>query len=486
MTSSRQDRLRASSLTVLEASHMLVGPLAQVVLDRLDGLLDDEMLFLEARVRSWSDYWMPERLTPVNIDPSLFTHREPTVAQAAVALASMSSNGFTRQAAVERLDLSTSLGRRLCLIRTGDWVPQVAEAAVQRLSNAGADELVAVLPLIEQLAHRSRSTALRSLVEAALTTQEGRAALTTAALGETGASSRLAWYRLMRHHPEVIAEHVGAAVSHPDVRVRQRALEEVRAVTGPAREQALRLLADDPIGRIRADAQDLRFHDQTPTAATVEPLLFDRSRLVRMVGQTWWRRLGNDPCATYLAAIAEGPTRLAVFGLGEIGGPSDLPVLESLLASTAGEIRNAALVGIARLDPSVAEKHAYTLLEDESTRVTRSAITILAALQDGSNAITDFLLGRLVQEPRPRVRSYLLTALSTSSWHRLTASAFLRDDVDPGVRDRADEALKRWPNEIANLGSRPSPATWRELEQQLPGLETDLRRVIEFVLRTSP
>lgn len=455
---------------------------ARVVLARMEVLRDDELLFLEARIRSWS-VWSHD-FHPSKISPALFDHRRPMVVKASTAFGSMSPNGYTRQAAVERLDVENQLGIRLCLIRSCDWVPQVAEAAMYRVRGANVGSLVATLPLIEPLVARTRTVELGRHLDAAFSTGSGRQALVSAAMQSADVVSRYAWHRLIRHHPDATSEHVVEAARHPDIRVRQQALELVPQLDGTERDQVMALLSRDPVGRIRVEAIALGLQARQLDVHVIEPLLFDRSRLVRLFGQSQWRKLGRDPRAAYLEAVARDPKRASVAGLGETGSLEDLPTLVGLLASDSEVVRNMALDGLAHIDSSVAREHAYGHLDDSSVRVTRTAIQILGVGSFRNDAMADRLLSRVKQECRPPVRRYLLTALSGSTWHRIGAAVMMRSDVDLACRAHANAAIQLRPSEIATLRRKPSALAREIIEAALPALDPDLRRLIEFVWRT--
>ncbi|MEW6582776.1 MAG: hypothetical protein AB1416_08450 [Actinomycetota bacterium] len=456
---------------------------ARDLLEALGALQDDELVFLEARIRSWG-YWF-HGWRPIEQRRQLLTHRNPTVASAGLALAAMGPDGYLREQAVAHADPTVPLWLKLCLIRASDWVPQVAQAAVLRLQDVDAVALVCALPLASRVAGRGRGTALREHLDEALGSESGKAALVDAAVRGAGEQSRLAWFELLRRHAEAAAEHFDAGLRHPDVRVREHALNHVDRLAESARRDVLSRLARDPVGRIRADALSKLFELEAPTSAGLEPHLEDRSALVRGLAQRWLRRAGGDPAERYRSLATRGPTRWNVAGLAETGTADDTPILESLLANPSDAIRTAALTGLARLDRERSLEVAWAALDDASSRVSRTAIAILMAVPDPMGATADLLLDRVAREGRAPVRRQLLHAVSRSPWHRLAVAAGLRNDDDADIRGAAREILRLWPSEIAHLSTKPRGIAERELARHLPNLDPELRRVVEFVIRTS-
>lgn len=491
MGTTTQERLRDASQRVLEAARRFTtaprrktAGSASDLFQSLRGLRDDELVFLESRIRSWADYWFPG-WKPIDRRRQLLDHRNPTVVSAALALATMGPDGFLRQEAIERIDLTEPLWSRLCVIRTTDWVPQVAQAAAERLQAVEAPALVRMLPLVALVDSRSRGGLLRATLDATLRSESGRAALIDTAVHGSGTASRLAWFELFRRHPDAAADRVEAGLRHPDIRVRQHALAHVDRLDEAARRDALLVLVRDPIGRLRAEALSRLFDASTPTVDSVLPHLEDRSWVVRAVAQHWLRRLGGDPAESYRIAVTERPTKWNVMGLTETGGANDVLLLEPLLTNQSETVRNAALFGMARLDRARAVDAARDVLNDQSARVCRTAISVLLTDRSSRTLNADLLLGRIAGEDRAEVRRALFHAVYWFPWHRLAAAAELSDDPDESTRLAAREALRRWPSEVAHVGTRPQGVAEREVARHLPDLEPELRRAVEFVLRTS-
>jgi HEAT repeat protein len=377
-----------------------------------------------------------------------------------LAEAACDRDGYLRQAAVERLAVSTDPEAvPLLLLRCVDWVRPVRELA-RSIVMAKLDDTVlrAVLPLIGVLRRRQFDAWMTSLLREALPRllddalaledRETRRWVHTEAIG------LLSRERLLdiavRDHDFVVRVLCGDALLD-----RGECVEELLAAGAPkVRMRALTLLG--------------------PEAAVAH--LADRSSAVRSMAQALILKAGGDPAAHYRAMpVSFG----ALAGLGETGTAADAPVLERHLADERPQIRGVAVRGLRRIAPE--SPAVRPLLTDPSPAVTRQVVTFLRG-----KFVDLATLQALLSPAHPihtrRAAAALLRDRDT--WRRLhTDLTLLRD---PDLAADAHEDIRAWLEHSADTYTTPSPALAAEIDAACTTLTPALARQIRFALPKLP
>ncbi|MFF1615282.1 HEAT repeat domain-containing protein [Amycolatopsis sp. NPDC058278] len=365
-------------------------------------------------------------------------------------------NGYSREAAVERLAVSTDPeALPLLLLRCVDWVRPVRELARSIvLSKLDDSTLRAMLPLIGILRRRQVDDWMTSLLREALPNllddalaledRETRRWVHAEAIG------LLSRERLLdiavRDHDFVVRAMCGTVLLD-----RGECVEELLAAGAPkVRVRALTLLG--------------------PEAAVAH--LADRSSAVRSMAQALVLKTGDDPAAHYRAMpVSFG----ALAGLGETGTAADAPLLERHLADERPRIRGVAVRGLRRIAPE--SPAVRPLLADPSPAVTRQAVTFLRG-----KFVDPASLQALLSSAHPihtrRAAAALLRDRDT--WRRLhTDLTLLRD---PDLAADAHEDIRAWLEHSTATYTTPSPALAAEIDAACTTLTPDLARQIRFAL----
>ncbi|ADJ42717.1 hypothetical protein AMES_0895 [Amycolatopsis mediterranei S699] len=367
-------------------------------------------------------------------------------------------NGYLREAAVERLAVSTDPeALPLLLLRCVDWVRPVRELARSIvLSKLDDSTLRAMLPLIGILRRRQVDDWMTSLLREALPSvlddalaledRETRRWVHAEAIG------LLSRERLLdiavRDHDFVVRAMCGTVLLD-----RGECVGELLAAGAPkVRMRALTMLGPD-----------------APVAH-----LADRSSAVRSMAQALVLKAGGDPAAHYRALPASFG---ALAGLGETGTADDAPVLERHLADDRPRIRRAAVRGLRRIAPESPAVRA--LLTDPSPAVTRQVVEFLR----GKPALVDVpTLQDLLAPAHPvhtrRAAAALLRDRDT--WRRLHADLTLLPD--PDLAADAHQDLHAWLAHSADTYTTPSPALAAEIDAACTTLDPALARQIRFAL----
>ncbi|MEU4520929.1 hypothetical protein AB0F52_19770 [Amycolatopsis sp. NPDC024027] len=373
-----------------------------------------------------------------------------------LAEAACDRDGYLRQAAVERLAVSTDPEAvPLLLLRCVDWVRPVRELARSIVMSKLDDTVLrAALPLIGVLRRRQFDAWMTSLLREALPRLlDDALALEdreTRRWVHTEAKGLLSRERLLdiavRDHDFVVRVLCGDALLD-----RGECVEELLAAGAPkVRMRALTLLG--------------------PEAAVAH--LADRSSAVRSMAQALVLKAGGDPAAHYRAMpVSFG----ALAGLGETGTAPDAPVLERHLADERPRIRGVAVRGLRRIAPE--SPAVRPLLTDPSPAVTRQVVTFLRG-----KFVDLATLQALLSPAHPihtrRAAAALLRDRDT--WRRLhTDLTLLRD---PDLAADAHEDIRAWLAHSADTYTTPSPALAAEIDAACTTLTPALARQIRFAL----
>lgn len=162
-----------------------------------------------------------------------------------------------------------------------------------------------------------------------------------------------------------------------DVSLRLAALKDIRRhLTGELLRECLQPLKRDPFMPLRREAMLIEAEQFPESAAELwTSALFDRNASLRALAQIRIRNMpGRSPAIEYrkaLAAVPESP--FALFGLGECGEKSDVPLIRSGLTSPLTSVRRASVFGIGRLGGEEEVPTLMKMLRDPSPGVVREA-----------------------------------------------------------------------------------------------------------------
>lgn len=313
-----------------------------------------DTLALAAKLRT--GYWHPRDST-ASID---------SVEMA--GLLSMHRNGYVRAAAVaELLRRRDPFALRFLVMRLDDIVETTREQARagiwDRLSREYVDELVALLPVLDAIARRSRATSSEILRDARkFLGIHGIAALRRAADAPDRDVRRAAIALLIER---VDAAFLVAHLDDPDPRIR-RMIAVAGTVRGP-RDELLPHLAASRDPELRRWA--VKMWGRESQLEPIYRMLTDERARVREAAR---KKLEGRQRRACLDALAEG-TRIvgALGGLAEVGVRDDAARVIEHTLSTDARVRAEAYRTLRALDPEAPQlAEAAT---DPSARVRRSA-----------------------------------------------------------------------------------------------------------------
>lgn len=390
---------------------------------------------------------------------------EPAVAVELLGIATMSADGFTRQAALELLaQLGHARAVPYVLLRLGDWVEPVRESAattLQALLDSASREVVEALldhhRLIERLPHVERAD-LRGVHEAILAflrspVAHARVTLVLssadplrrrfcfAVLGDAVLSDEwLARMALSDHDPAVRRWLARCVAARPEVvskKIIERLLGDRSASVATTMIRSLpRTLLLEHVELLRRCA----LADARPTRLAARFALRDVDPF--------------DAAAAARAKLDGAPAGCVRSGwvatLGETGAAGDVPRVAMLLSSNRARVREAALSALGRLSPAEAISNAAAMLRDASGRVRRAAVSILVrSPRDAWHSSVAEVLSQGAAKSRAAAIAVLATL---PAWE---AMPYLLDgvlDEDELVRLGAWQNIDAWQRRYGTMG----------------------------------
>jgi len=327
--------------------------------------------------RSWVAHAANQRLWNLErADLAAFESYAPEVAVEWLGLATLSANGFVREAALRALGrLAHPRSVAYVLLRLVDWVVQVrsaAAAALDALLERGvAAELIAHHGLVERLERVERVdfSAVAARLRAHLREPRSRAAL-EAGLASERAATRLYCWRAIEAELDGDRALLERALGDCDPLVRDWVAARVLITSAADDAQLIRALLRDRASRVRAcvlralprERADVWRDDLCELALSDAANVRELARFVL--------RHANPPdfaalCRARLDSASGGALRPGwIATLGELGAASDFERVANWIEHPSARIRAAALAAAVRLDRTRAEPAVVRALQD--------------------------------------------------------------------------------------------------------------------------
>lgn len=406
---------------------------------------------------------------------------EPAVAVELLGVATMSADGYTREAAVELLaQLGHPRAVPYVLLRLADWVMPVRETAVTALrvllDGASLDVVEALLDhhrLIERLpcVERADLHSVHEEILAFLRSAPVRGMMMLS-LSCVSPPRRRFCFAVLGDVVLGDAQMTRRALLDSDPAVRRWLARRVAARPEAAFKEVIECLLGDPSASVAAAMVRSLPHTQLldHVKALRECALAD-ARPTRQAARFALRDIdGFDAAATARARLDGSPAERVhpgwVATLGEVGVAGDAPRVAMLLASDRARVREAALSALGRLSPGEAIPSAVAMLRDTSGRVRRAAVSILV------RSPRDQWHGSVAEvqsHGAARSRAAAIAVLATlPGWEPMP---YLIDgvlDEDAFVRLRAWQNIDAWQRQYGTMGwVTPSPECREAIARRL-------------------
>lgn len=440
---------------------------------------------LDALARGWTRWddsgW--RSLKPSDIQKLVQTTTDPL---AVAATTSMHSNGYVREAAVRVLaTITTGEELRWLLLRCADWVPEVRAAAIDAVrARCGSvedqshytGELLRAVALIDSERFRGQDlTALHSDLEAALASPTSREAVRAAAHDPVRPTRRAAVRVLVSVEPTI------------DLLRGQLALGDVVASTSVAAallmkptvaDQAARFLLRSRMARLRELGLWHVLTQGDADESLVDTCLLDAAPGVRGMAQMHAAGRGRDLAGWYRGRLSQD-TLGALLGLGDTGGPQDVPIAEAHTRSDHTRTRAAAVRVIARFGSPADSPRLLERIALDTGRVAREALAGIRR-HGVSDEMARTAWGRatdLALPPSGRRRIFVRVLTLASRWVAAELALRALIHADEGVSELGAGLLAHTAITWNHSWTGPEPGQRQVLVQLLDEAQGPMRLV---------
>ena len=304
---------------------------------------------------------------------------------AVLAVSSLDSSGFAREAAVRLLGESPSLeALPFVVLRTSDWVSSVrsqAQRALQHhLESCSDQDLLPALEValqIEANPYGPRTWGARSVRERL----SGSAGELLIQAVEQGGPMSANWAidQLSKRQSPALAGTIRIALGSNVVQVRVAAARAIAGVQTPERGALIEQILSDRLGFVRRTALEAVL-EEIPVEI-LERALRDPARSIRNLVIFELRR--RDPAysasAFYRGLVTSTRAEdrvLGLSGLADVGRSEDAVEAVCLVDDKSPKVRVAALRCLGKLSPAEGAEAGLIALRDESTKVVATAAAI--------------------------------------------------------------------------------------------------------------
>ena len=377
---------------------------------------------------------------------------EPGHADVFLFYASCDGNGFIREQSLRAL--RGHAGKLACaaaLLRTEDWVSQVAEIAARLLQDLADTEAARhffeLLDLIVAMQSRRRFVQYWSTLESTLLAAKWRDARQEALSSSKAMARRLAHDLILRGDPDVARDTLGLAITDPTPLVAHWALAQLGDTLNPEeQEQLLREGLRSRLSSVRRDS--LRRYCRSGFSDARQQLgiaLLDRSRSVRSVAAHHFKERFGESAVEYWrkAFDAGGHSEATIAAISDFGEAADEARLRNCLEHPRGRMRALALRGLVRIGAPDSEDLLNTALTDKSAHVVGAATTGYAR---GIHTLSIENLQRAFElaETQSRRRRLIAASRLLGKWERLEFLLKQYPLCSGDERSHLDEAVQTW------------------------------------------
>jgi HEAT repeat protein len=366
---------------------------------------------------------------------------------------SCNSNGYVRERALRsKMWPGNRLTCAAALIRTDDWVPQIAEAALSMIeklaSSASACHFFGLLDLVSALRARTRFAAhWNTFIQPMLLAHRWRDVRHDAMAARDSTARRLAYELNLSANEDEAPDILRLALADASIRNACWAMGEVSKRLDPDLQLSMwRTVLAHRLGAVRAEA--LRRLAQLGVDDLHELLLralFDPAHAVRAAATHQLQvRFGESALSHWRAAFDAGRERVMLtFVLAELGDAQDEQRMRSQLAHRRARVRAAALLGLCRIRVQDCETLMQLGLRDPSARVVAAAIEGFALTETEVRATA--LFDALASAASPPVRARVIAAARLlPKWDRLEHVLALYRRCPPEEWHQLDSLLRAW------------------------------------------
>jgi HEAT repeat protein len=351
----------------------------------------ETILFLFRKLKSLNEYADTLKHLPIeksDLDYYRVDFDEKTYLQL-LGIASLNSSGYVREKAVKELArLKNTDGLKFILLRLGDWVSAVREAATEGtlsfLESSYIDDLLKQLPTIDWLLKVGRvdlSEIHDRIIQFILIQNFSEEFYNK--IKRLDNKSRFRFYKSFLSKKLPSQEQIDKICADNNFLVRIELIKHLSAFDADTQKKLIGRFLYDQSARVRQEALYASksfapfFHNQ------ISELLSDEASSVREISRHLLKDKGIDFAVLYRQRIAD---RLflsgSLFGLSETGNSEDLSIFEQYIHAEKSNLIVACLAAINKFNTDKAKQYSLQLVVYPIKKVRDKAVEILAKNTD--------------------------------------------------------------------------------------------------------
>ncbi len=406
-----------------------------------------------------------------------------------LGVASLTSNGYVREAALTALGgLETPEALRYIMLRLSDWVPVIRDLAHTLVRNRINERHVGViirdLVLLEWM-DRIRRADLSPIKDEILSFfRDGNArAQLIKLLDHDDYMARLRCFSILENEFAQNDEVVERAMKDSELAIRLWIAKRVRSIDEHKAVSRLEIMLSDRSARVRATALAQVDESLWPVLGeSVMPLLFSKSASSRDWSQYLVSKHGGADLVTlYRERLAHGKEASAgaLFGLAETGDETDREAFVLYLDHPASSMRQAALLGIARLGTDSDSGHLVDALGDATKKVRNLAQALIIRKKRYGVLLK---VRALLRDPKlvDRTQAFMVV-IDYGGWEALDDLLWLLVRGQEHFPLTIQEALLQWTQRSATLYKKPDPELLRSIKASMKALDRRTREQLQDV-----
>lgn len=377
-----------------------------------------------------------------------------------LAIATFDHSGYVREKAINALAaLRHPQAIRYILLRLGDWVKAVREAAYNAINayfeNTYTEVFINELKTVELLQRVERvdlQPAYNSIIHFITSNELTNEFYQNLHVSDT---ARLLYVRSYFRVKPFEKSYTQLLISDKDFIVRMEILRHLDPLALKADEYAIiNKLLQDSSSQVRLSALYFVKNNFAAFEDIIYQLISDESASVRDLARFLLKGKGYVFRAIYKERISQKQRLVgSLLGLAETGTEEDLEIFEALITDENAHIKRACLNGIHRFNPSSARRHSLSLLTYPRNKVRNQCIEILAKTWD--REVLETVRKLYNHGDSEQKRTALKLYNTVGGWDVIGELILAVADTDLQIQDLAWSFLKRWRDNALHLFTSP-------------------------------
>jgi HEAT repeat protein len=402
----------------------------------------------------------------------------PDVVVKLFAITSFNHDGYVREAAVNALRVTgDSYAVKFILLRLGDWVKQVRDAAERALQFFLKEEFLGSfineLATIDRLQYVERVdlSKIRALIMNATFSKKLSIDIYS---GIKNPKIRQLYLRTYFSSETFTSEYAEWMLNDSHFGVRIELLKLVNQLNSSERRGVIRRLLNDRATTVRLKTLYSIRNEILTFEPDMFPLISDPSPSIRDFVRYYLKYKEIDFAELYRDRVSRGELLSgSLSGLAETGSSEDIDIFTKHLIESESSIKAVCLLALKRFDLQLAVNYSLKFILSDSSIVRNAAMVVL---QSGWERRIAFELRKSYSEAKLIQKISILKLFSAiGGWDSIGIIIEAISDADATVQNRAWDFMRSWYQRAFRLFTKPDNASLAEAIARYEA--TDLSRI---------